>query len=42
MSALERNILNDTSHDINKEVERRKRLHYQIYRWQQRLAIIKL
>ena len=31
----ERIILNDKSDNINKEVEKRKRLHYQIYRSQQ-------
>ena len=31
----ERNILNDNNDDINKEVEKQKRLHYQIYRLQQ-------
>ena len=31
----ERNILNDNNDDINKEVEKQKRLHYHIYRSQQ-------
>ena len=31
----ERNILSDTNDDINKELEKRKRLHYQICRSQQ-------
>ena len=34
-STRERNVLNDNNDDINKEVEKRERLHYQIYRSQQ-------
>ena len=34
-SSRERNVLNDNNDDINKEVEKRERLHYQIYRSQQ-------
>ena len=38
----ERNILNYNKGDINKEVEKRKQLHYQIYRSQQLLAFTEL
>ena len=31
-SNWERNIFNDNNAEINKEVEKRKRLHYQIYK----------